>query len=136
MCWHQDKEEELPERCRTACLALLKAATNATEAVAAPGVVVPSTPGVPVDPPRIRRRLENPFDPRTSQALADEIREHRALAVVPDTPLGHPPSQPAVVPLRVRPRLGMLLRPFMILDPRCLSLLATEPHRWQRLCWD
>jgi hypothetical protein len=108
MCWHQDKEEELAERCRTACLALLKAATNATEAVAAPGVVVPSTPGVPVDPPRIRRRLEHPLDPRTPQALADEIREHRALAVVPDTPLGHPPSQPAVVPLRVRPRLGML----------------------------
>jgi hypothetical protein len=108
MCWHQDKEEELAERCRTARLALLKAAFNATEAVAGPGVVVPSTPGVPVNPPRIRRRLEHPLDPRTPQALADEIREHRALAVVPDTPLGHPPSQPAVVPLRVRPRLGML----------------------------
>ena len=108
MCWHEDKEEELAERCRTACLAMVKAATNATEAAAAPGVVVPSTPGVPVDPPRRRRRLGHPLGPRTPQALADEIRDHRALAVVPDAPLEHPPCQPAVFPLRLRPRLGML----------------------------
>ena len=64
--------------------------------------------GVPVDPRRRRPRLGHPLDPRMPQALADEIRDHRALAVVPDTPLGHPPSQPAVVPLLRKPRLGML----------------------------
>jgi hypothetical protein len=111
MCWDQseeDKEEEKAAKYRGACLAAGKAATNATEAAAGPGVVVPSTPGVAVDPQRRRPQLGHPLDPRMPQALSDEIRDHLALAMVPDTPLGHPPSQPAVIPLHRRPRLGML----------------------------
>ena len=111
MCWDQseeDKEEEKAAKYRGACLAAGKAATNATEAPAAPGVVVPSTPGVAVDPQRRRPQLGHPLDPRMPQSLSDEIRDHLALAMVPDTPLGHPPSQPAVIPLHRRPRLGML----------------------------
>ena len=103
-----DKEKEEAAKYRAACLAAVKIATDATEAAASPRVVVPSPPGVPVDPRRRRPQLGHPLEPQMLQALADEIRDHRALAVVPDAPLEHPPSQPEVFPLRRRPRLGML----------------------------
>ena len=53
--WYEEKE--VAAKYRAACLAAVYGATDATEAAAAPRVVVPSTPGVPVDPLRRRPRL-------------------------------------------------------------------------------
>ena len=124
-----DTEKEEAAKYRAACLAVVKIATDVTEAAAAPRVVVPSTPGVPVDPRRRRPQLGHPLEPQMLQALADEIRDHWALAVVPDAPLEHPPSQPEVFPLCVRPRLGMLRAPWQFVGLKKQLMSVNDTRR-------